>query len=104
MKKICLFVLGMYVGILAAFSQPADSTNYKSRKLKLEEVNLVSSYYHQDGNNSAVEGGIGSEKLTDIANVIDVKLVKYDKKDRKHSFVLDAGIDNYSSASSDMID
>jgi hypothetical protein len=104
MKRICLVVVGLYINILGAFSQQSDSANYKSRKLKLDEINIVSSYYKQDGNNSAVEGGVGSEKLTDLANVIDVKLIKYDKRNRKHSFIIDAGIDNYSSASSDMID
>ncbi|ABQ06770.1 DUF3570 domain-containing protein [Flavobacterium johnsoniae] len=83
---------------------PSDSTGYKSRKLKLEEVNLVSSYYKQDGNNSAVTGGIGSEHLTDIANTIDVKLVKYGQTGIKHTFDIEAGIDHYTSASSDRID
>lgn len=104
MKKICLVVVGFYISILAAFSQQADSAAYKSRKLKLEEVNLVSSYYVQNGNNSAVEGGIGSEKLNDIANVIDIKLSVYDKAKRKHSITAEVGIDNYTSASSDRID
>jgi hypothetical protein len=104
MKKICLTVVGLYIGLLSAFSQSADSANYKSRKLKFEEANLVSSYYRQTGNNSAVEGGVGSEKLSDIANVIDVKFTKYDKRNRKHSFTGEVGIDHYTSASSDRID
>ncbi|MEO7523154.1 MAG: DUF3570 domain-containing protein [Ferruginibacter sp.] len=104
MKKICLVVLGMYVGILGAFSQQVDSVAYKSRKLKLDEVNLVSSYYSQNGNNSAVEGGKGSEKLNDIANVIDIKLLFYDKHQRKNTINGEIGIDHYTSASSDMID
>lgn len=107
MKKICLVVVGLYLNLLAAFSQtePApDSSQYTSRKLKLEEVNLVSSYYHQNGNNSSVTGGIGTEKLTDFANIVDVKFSKYDKRYRKHSFTFEAGIDTYSSASSDRID
>ena len=103
MKKICLSVVGMYVSLLGV-SQTAPDTVYQSRKLKIEEVNLVSSYYHQDGNNSAVTGGIGSEKLTDIANVFDIKLIGYDKKFRKHTFGAEIGIDHYTSASSDMID
>lgn len=81
-----------------------DSTQYKDRKLALEEVNFVSSYYHQDGNNSSVTGGIGTEKLTDFANIIDIKFAKYDKRYRKHTFTLEGGIDTYSSASSDKID
>jgi hypothetical protein len=36
--------------------------------------------------------------------VIDIKLTKYDKKFRKHSFGFEIGIDHYTSASSDMID
>lgn len=107
MKKICLVVVGLYVGLLSAFAQTvasADSTHYKSRKLKIDEVNFVSSYYHQDGDHSAVTGGIGTEKLTDLSNYIDVKLLTTDKRDRKHSFTLGAGIDHYTSASSDKID
>ncbi|HEY8920664.1 MAG TPA: DUF3570 domain-containing protein [Chitinophaga sp.] len=105
MKRISLTVLGLYVGMLAAFSQSAtDSTQYKSRKLTLEEANLISSYYHQDGNNAAVTGGIGSEKLTDFSNSFELRLSKFDKKDRKHTFDIELGIDHYSSASSDKID
>ena len=81
-----------------------DSTGFKSRKLQVDEINLVSSYYNQDGNNAAVTGGIGSEKLMDISNYFDVKLTKYDKKYRKHTFGLEIGVDHYTSASSDMID
>jgi hypothetical protein len=105
MKRI--FITGF--ALLALFQSraqniPSDSTAYKSKKLKLEEVNLVSSYYKQDGNNSAVGGGIGSQQLTDIANTIDVKLVKYGETGIKHTFDIEAGIDHYTSASSDMID
>ena len=89
---------------LSAQTMPADSTSYKSTKLKVDEINLVSSYYKQDGNNSAVTGGIGSEKLTDISNTIDVKLIKYGETGLKHTFDIEAGIDHYSSASSDQID
>lgn len=89
---------------LSAQEKPADSTAYKSTKLKLEEVNLVSSYYKQNGNNSAVTGGIGTEELTDISNAIDVKLIKYGKSGLKHTWDLEIGIDHYSSASSDMVD
>ena len=42
--------------------------------------------------------------LTKIANVIDVKFTKYDKRDRKHSFTGEVGVDHYTSASSDRID
>jgi len=89
---------------LSAQNTPKDSSSYKSTKLKIEEINLVSSYYQQDGNNASVTGGIGTQKLTDISNTIDVKLFKYDKAGIKHHWDIEAGVDHYSSASSDMID
>jgi len=106
MKKLFLSVIGMYFTMLAALSQgnPKTDSVYRPRKLTFEEANLVSSYYRQDGNNSAVTGGIGSEKLTDFSNAIDLKLYRYDKKNRKHSFTGELGIDHYTSASSDKID
>lgn len=104
MRKLSLAAIGMYLSILSAFSQPTDSSQYKTRKLKLEEVNFVSGYYHQTGDNSAVTGGIGSEKLTDFANTIELKFSRYDSKFRKHSLGFELGIDHYSSASSDKID
>lgn len=89
-----------------AAQEPAadDSTSYKPQKLKLDEINLVSSYYRQDGNNAAVTGGIGSQKLTDISNSIDVKFVKYGLSGKKHTLDVEVGVDQYSSASSDMVD
>ena len=74
MRKITLSALGIFAGILSIFSQEkTDSTTFKSKKLSLEEINIVSSYYHQDGNNSAITGGIGTEKLSDYANFINIK-------------------------------
>ncbi|MBK8735791.1 MAG: hypothetical protein IPL98_07780 [Saprospiraceae bacterium] len=45
-----------------------DNTGFKLKKLKFEEATLVSSYYTQNGNHSAVTGGIGTEKLNDSSN------------------------------------
>ncbi|HMK25284.1 MAG TPA: DUF3570 domain-containing protein [Chitinophagaceae bacterium] len=106
MKRICLSVVGIFLSLFAAFAQssPKDSSQYKSRKLTFEEANLVTSYYTQNGNNSPVTGGIGSEKLSDYSAAIDVKIAKWDKHDRKHSFEAEVGIDHYTSASSDKID
>lgn len=102
MKKIIISALAL-LGMLNAKAQE-NANSGQSKKLTLDEANLVSSYYHQDGNNSAVTGGVGTEKLTDISNTIDVTMVKYDKKDRKNKFNFSVGIDHYTSASSDMID
>lgn len=105
MKKLFLTASAAFA-LMCSFAQNAgdSTTGFKSRKLKLEEINLVSGYYHQEGNNAAVTGGKGSEKLTDLANVIDITLSKYDKKYRKHTFTGEIGIDHYTSASSDLVD
>lgn len=106
MKRI--FITGLaLLGLMKAYSQAEraqDSTAYKARKLKIEEINLVSSYYSQDGNNAAVMGGTGSEHLTDISNIIDLNLVKYGSNGIKHNFNVEVGVDHYTSASSDRID
>ncbi|MEI6948542.1 DUF3570 domain-containing protein [Paraflavisolibacter sp. H34] len=105
MKKIYLSVLGMYLGMIGAFAQNStDTAAYKPRKLKLEEVNFVSAYYHQDGSHSAVTGGEGTEKLSDVATTIELKLLKYDRHDRRHNWAFELGVDHYTSASSDNID
>jgi hypothetical protein len=106
MRKLTLGVIAFYLQILTAYSQtkPADTTGYAVRKLKLSEVNLVSSYYSQDGDHSAVTGGIGTEKLTDNGNTIELKLIRSDRFNHQHNIQLQAELSHYTSASSDKID
>jgi hypothetical protein len=105
MRKLSLAVIGMYIGVLSAFSQiTADSSAYKNKRLKPTEINFVTGYYHQNGDHSPVTGGIGTEKLSDIATTFELKLNKYDKQNRKHDVSFELGLDYYTSASSDKID
>lgn len=67
---------------------------------KAIDINFLSSYYKQDGNNSAVEGGIGGEELIDAANILIVNV----PLDSTKSLSVTAGADFYSSASTDRID
>ena len=80
MKKITwtIAAFALYLSSHGGFAQTAsnDTSTYKTRKLKVDEVNLVSVYYQQNGNLSPVTGGIGSEKLTDIETSIDLKINK----------------------------
>lgn len=64
------------------------------------EANFLSSYYNQDGNNSPVTGGIGTEALTDFANVFIINV----PLDSINSIGLYGGADAYTSASTDNID
>jgi hypothetical protein len=60
---------------------------------------MLLSYYKQDGQHSAVSGGIGSEKLTDIVSnlVVNIPLNEDDV------LTIDTGISSYTSASSSNI-
>jgi Protein of unknown function (DUF3570) len=105
MKKLTVTVaLLLAFGLGRAQTTPDETPSYEARQLKVEEVNFVSSYYHQEGNNSAVTGGIGTEKLTDYANALDIVLTKLDRRNRLHTITADFNIDYYTSASSDKID
>jgi len=87
-----------------AQAQSDSTSTYKKQKLKIEEVNFISSYYTQTGDNSAVTGGKGTEKLTDIATQFEVILTKKGRAQRSHQFNFALGVDSYTSASSDKID
>jgi uncharacterized protein DUF3570 len=110
MKKLSLSVIGMYLMMAHAFSQtPArDSSGYTPKKLKLDEINLVSSYYSQTADKSAVMGGRtdykGNGDVTDFANGIDVTFIGWDKKLRKNTFSAGLGIDYHTAASQTYVD
>lgn len=98
MKIKFLFLLGLISGI--AFSQDKTTTPaFKKRVLETTEVDFLASYYNQDGAKSAVSGGLGSEKLTDVASNIVVAMPLNDDD----VLTIDLGISAYSSASSSNI-
>ncbi|MGB1296377.1 MAG: DUF3570 domain-containing protein [Flavobacteriales bacterium] len=96
MKKLFLNLL--VCGCVSfGFSQQSDSTQvFKKRVLENIEVDFMSSYYSQDGNNASVTGGIGTEKLTDVTPNFTVSIPLNDDD----VLTIDAGISAYSSASS----
>ncbi|TGE10488.1 DUF3570 domain-containing protein [Hymenobacter fodinae] len=64
------------------------------------EVNILSSYYQQDGDHGAVQGGRGTQYLTDLTPTIILN-VPLDSVTRVSANV---GVDYYASASTDRID
>lgn len=110
MRKIYFTTLCLYLSFLHSYSQYVnrDTSNYQIKKLKLEEVNIVSSYYNQTADKSAVMGGRTDAKgiadVTDFANGIDVKFVGWDKKNRKNSLTAGLGIDYHTAASQAYVD
>ena len=77
-----------------------QAESYKKRVLETSEIDFLSSYYNQSGNNAAVSGGIGSEKLTDATGTIVMSIPMNDDD----VLTIDAGVSAYTSASSSNID
>ncbi|MBS1522398.1 MAG: DUF3570 domain-containing protein [Bacteroidetes bacterium] len=86
------------VSLFRPVGEPEPS-EYNPRGLHIDEINLVSSYYWQNGDHSPVTGGIGTEKVTDISNGIDLKMVWGDPQVKQNSLTVGLGIDHHTSAS-----
>ena len=98
MKVLLILTFGA-TAILVKAQDTTSSVHYKKRVLESTEVNFLMSYYTQDGSNSAVGGGIGTEELTDLTPTIVVSVPLNDDD----VLTIDAGISAYSSASSSNI-
>ena len=101
MKKICIILCAfLWIGILQAQESNNSDSGYKKRVLESAEMDFLSSYYSQEGNNAAVSGGIGTEELTDAtaAFIISIPLNADD------ILTIDAGVSAYTSASSSNVD
>jgi uncharacterized protein Veg len=101
-RNTLLFALFLVAQVV--YSQENEATTdttivFKKRVLEAIEVDFLTSYYKQDGVHSSVSGGIGSEKLTDLASNIVVAIPMNDDD----VLTIDAGISAYTSASSSNI-
>lgn len=98
--KLLLFIaLVVAIAIGRSQSSEQDGAVYKNRVLESTEIDILSSYYSQDGQNAAVTGGRGTEELTDITGTLVVSIPLSDDD----VLTLDAGISAYTSASSSNI-
>lgn len=85
--KVLLGILLSLTALLAQESKPI-------------EIDFLLNYYEQEGNNSAVTGGKGTEELTNVGTKIVINIPATEDK----SFNLSYNADSYTSASSDNID
>jgi hypothetical protein len=100
MKKKYL-LLGLMTASFCATAQKApEDSFYKKQKLSETDVQIIFSYYTQDGNHSAVTGGTGTEELMVYAPEVTIN----HKRDSVQTFSLNAGVDIITSASTDNID
>ena len=97
-KKYIIFGL-LFSSSLYGLGQRADSS-FNKRKVSRTDIQVVYAHYLQNGNHSAVTGGIGTEKLTVYSP--GAKLTH--QSDSLHSYSLNAGVDVITSASTDNID
>jgi hypothetical protein len=98
--KYILIISFVLTSFISVAQQTKDSVKvYKKRVLETTEVDFLTSYYTQDGDNAAVSGGIGTEKLTDITGAIVVSIPLNDDD----LLTIDAGVSSYTSASSSNI-
>ncbi|WP_232778372.1 DUF3570 domain-containing protein [Salegentibacter sediminis] len=99
-KNILLFI-GVFAFANVYSQTTQDSTKvYKKRVLETTEVDFLTSYYTQDGDNAAVSGGVGTEELTDATGTFVVSIPLNDDD----VLTIDAGVSAYTSASSSNID
>jgi len=92
-NRVCVFLLFFFV--YQGYAQD-ENTSYTPRVLEATEIDLLFSYYGQDGNNAAVTGGEGTEELTDATSSIVVQI----PINEDDVLTVDAGISAYTSASS----
>ncbi len=95
------FIIAVLFCLITAFAigqRPADKKEKKdNRPVK---VSLLSNYYEQDGNHSAVNGGLGSQELYSNAQEVAIYVPMKDSSALKVS----GGYDYFTSASMAMID
>ena len=73
---------------------------YKKRVLEAAELQVLTSYYQQDGTNAAVTGGTGTEQLTDVHPTVILAL----PLNEDDVLTASIGVSAYSSASSSNVD
>ncbi|WP_209399753.1 DUF3570 domain-containing protein [Pseudozobellia sp. WGM2] len=94
-KTTVLWVPTLLFMVLTTYAQDTNQ-DYKQRVLESSEIDFLSSYYSQEGDNAAVTGGRGTEELTDATATVIVSIPLNDDD----ILTVDAGISAYTSASS----
>lgn len=100
-SKTIFSIIAFLIFSISYAQQTQDSVKtYKKRVLETTEVDFLTSYYSQDGDNAAVSGGLGTEDLTDFTGTFVVSIPLNDDD----VLTIDAGVSAYTSASSSNVD
>lgn len=100
MRKVCvgIFVLVCFRGYCQEKEQDSEVV-FRKRVLENTELDILSSYYFQDGDNASVTGGRGSEELTNTVGKINLSIPVNDNQ----VLTINAGVSAYTSASSSQL-
>ena len=100
-KKIVFILIFLFFARSFSIAQyfKRDSTNYTSKKLSLDEVNLISTYYNQNGDHSPILGGRGSEQVNEFTSLIELKLTGYTNPNYIHTLTGEFGFAQHTAAS-----
>lgn len=90
----------MAISQIVKAQEALNDSSFLKKRLSKTTVDFALSYYNQDGNNSAVTGGIGTEKLS----VYAANLTIAHQFRQYNTISINTGIDIISSASTDKID
>jgi len=97
--KYILVVITLGLSSITFGQTDSLAVDTTTKKLGPIEIDILSSYYSQDGEHSPVTGGRGTESLSDLTNTIIIN-IPYGK----NNYSLNYGADNITSASTDNID
>ena len=93
-KRLFYGLLFMCLGV--AHAQIDSLAQFKKKVLESVEVDLLMSYYEQEGTHAAVTGGLGNEYLTDYNPTVVVRI----PMNEDAVLTADVGLSAYTSASS----
>ncbi|WP_350290699.1 DUF3570 domain-containing protein [uncultured Croceitalea sp.] len=94
MKKLFFILVCILFNIVLHAQQ--DNTSYTKKVLEASELDVLFSYYSQDGQNAAVTGGEGTEELTDATSTLVLRM----PLNADDVLTVDVGLSAYTSASS----
>ncbi len=90
------FLLSLLLFIALVGHSQQTNTSYTKKVLETSEIDLLFSYYNQDGQNAAVTGGEGTEELTDATSALVLRM----PMNADDVLTVDVGLSAYTSASS----
>ena len=99
-SKMMMRLINLIISLLFILPLQSQDTLYQKRKLTSVDIEVFYSYYGQDGEHSAVTGGLGTEKLTvnNVGTNIEFTI------DTSHTIIFETFLDVITSASTDNID